>query len=49
LVERALLFEPSRHSSSELCGSLPLLASEKPAAATATDPDGQEVVLLARI
>jgi hypothetical protein len=49
LFEHPLLFEPTRHSSSEPCGSLPLMASEKLAAATVTDPDGREVVLLARI
>jgi hypothetical protein len=49
LVEHALLFQPSRHSSSEPCGSLPLMASDKPAAATVIDPDGREVLLLARI
>ena len=32
-----------------MCGSLPLMASEKAAGATVTDPDGREVVLLARI
>ncbi|MFL5861434.1 MAG: hypothetical protein ACJ780_11720 [Solirubrobacteraceae bacterium] len=47
MVEHALLFEPSRHSSSEPCGSLPLMASDTPA--TVTDPDGREVVLLDRI
>jgi hypothetical protein len=49
LVERSLLFEPSRHSSSEPYGSLPLMASENRSAATVTDPDGRKVVLLARI
>ena len=49
MVERALVFEPSRGSSSEPCGTLSLMASKKPAAATVTDPDGREVVLLTRI
>src|SRR5690242_6644982 len=34
---------------SEPCGSLPCMASDDPRAATVTDPDGREVVLLARI
>jgi hypothetical protein len=34
---------------SEPCGSLPDMASDDPRAAAVTDPDGREVVLLARI
>src|SRR5690242_18195847 len=34
---------------SEPCGSLPCMASDDPRTATVTDPDGREVVLLARI
>ena len=43
------LFEPSRRSLSERCDSLPCMASDDSRAATVTDPDGREVVLLARI
>jgi hypothetical protein len=40
---------PARRTLSEPCGSLPCMASDDPPAGTVTDPDGREVVLLARI
>lgn len=40
---------PLPRCSSEPYGSLPEMASEEPPAATVVDPDGREVVMLARI